>query len=56
MLENIGNVEEGIKKIERKNEVVEVNNDKEMKVERGEIDLDEIGFNYGRGKGVIKKI
>lgn len=56
LFENIGTVEDGITTLARPHEVVDVPNAPALKVARGDLDFDEIGFHYGRGKGVIKNL
>lgn len=54
LFENIGTVEDGITTIARSHEVVDVPDAPALKVDRGELVFDRIGFHYGKGKGVIE--
>ncbi|MBV2144028.1 ABC transporter ATP-binding protein/permease [Falsochrobactrum sp. TDYN1] len=54
LFENIGTVEDGITTIARAHEVVDVPDAPALKVDKGELVFDRIGFHYGKGKGVIE--
>jgi ATP-binding cassette subfamily B multidrug efflux pump len=56
LFENIGTVQDGIGSISMPRLVEDKPGAKELVVTRGEIEYREIGFHYGKGKGVIENL
>jgi len=56
LFENIGTVQDGIGSISMPRLVEDMPGAKELVVHRGEIEYREIGFHYGKGKGVIENL
>ena len=54
LFENIGTVQDGINSISRPQLVVDRPDASELKVDRGEIRLEQVSFHYGKGHGVIE--
>lgn len=54
LFENIGTVEDGITTLAQSQEVADKPNAAPLKVTKGELVFDDIGFHYGKGKGVIE--
>ncbi|HEY4191522.1 MAG TPA: ABC transporter ATP-binding protein [Mesorhizobium sp.] len=56
LFENVGTVQDGIGSISLPRLVEDRPEAKDIVVERGDIRFEEIGFHYGKGKGVIDKL
>ena len=56
LFENIGVVQDGVETIARERSVVDTPGAGALKVTRGEIVYDNIGFHYGKDKGVIENL
>ncbi|MGF1562254.1 MAG: ABC transporter ATP-binding protein [Geminicoccaceae bacterium] len=56
IFENIGTVQEGMETISRTYDVVDKPNAPALKVERGEIVFEDVGFHYGKGGGIIENL
>ncbi len=56
LFENIGTVQDGITTIARAHAVVDVPGAPALKVNKGALSFDRIGFHYGKGGGVIENL
>lgn len=56
LFENIGTVADGMNTLSKPTEITDIENAPDLKVEKGEINFDNVSFHYGENSGVIDEL